>query len=119
MLLVTSTPDLMAYRQFHSIPQAWKSLYSNMNDVKELIPEFFYMPEFLVNMNRFDLGKLQSGGGGSSKKSTVDDVILPRWADNPHDFVRKHRQALECDYVRYGHSLDPCKLNFRVFELSF
>ena len=92
---------MAAYRQFHSIPQAWKSLYSNMNDVKELIPEFFYMPEFLVNMNRFDLGKLQSGGGGSSKKASVDDVILPRWADNPHDFVRKHRQALECDYVRY------------------
>ena len=23
----------------------------NPNDVKELIPEFFYLPEFLVNMN--------------------------------------------------------------------
>ena len=70
-----------------------------MNDVKELIPEFFYMPEFLVNMNRFDLGKLQGGGGSANKKAAVDDVILPRWADNPWDFVRKHRQALECDHV--------------------
>ena len=86
----------VADRQFHSVPQAWKSLYSNMNDVKELIPEFFYMPEFLVNMNRFDLGRLQSGG---AKKTVVDDVILPRWADNPYDFVRKHRQALESDFV--------------------
>ena len=31
---------------------------TNMADVKELIPEFFYLPEFLINENRFDLGKL-------------------------------------------------------------
>lgn len=31
----------------------------NPNDVKELIPEFFYFPEFLKNMNNFDLGHLQ------------------------------------------------------------
>ena len=84
----------VADRQFHSIPQSWKSLYGNMNDVKELIPEFFYMPEFLVNSNHFDLGKLQGG-----KKQVVNDVALPRWAENPYDFVRKHREALESDYV--------------------
>ena len=28
-----------------------------MADVKELIPEFFYLPEFLVNSNNFDLGE--------------------------------------------------------------
>ena len=38
-------------RQFHSIPGTWKSMYNNPNDVKELIPEFFYLPEFLVNSN--------------------------------------------------------------------
>ena len=27
-----------------------------MADVKELIPEFFYLPEFLKNSNNFDLG---------------------------------------------------------------
>ena len=26
------------------------------SDVKELIPEFFYFPEFLVNGNQLDLG---------------------------------------------------------------
>ena len=29
---------------------------NNMADVKELIPEFFYLPEFLTNCNNFDLG---------------------------------------------------------------
>ncbi|XP_060592045.1 neurobeachin-like protein 1, partial [Ruditapes philippinarum] len=49
----------VADRQFHSVPGTWKSMYNNPNDVKELIPEFFYLPEFLVNQNEFDLGKLQ------------------------------------------------------------
>ncbi len=84
----------VADRQFHSIPQTWKSLTSNLNDVKELIPEFFYLPEFLENRNGFDLGRLQGG-----KKQCVDDVILPRWARNPQDFIRKHRLALESDHV--------------------
>jgi len=39
----------VADRQFHSIPAMWQGLMENPNDVKELIPEFFYLPEFLVN----------------------------------------------------------------------
>ena len=46
-------------RLFHSIPDSWKSAsQSNMADIKELIPEFFYMPEFLTNNNHFELGTL-------------------------------------------------------------
>lgn len=40
-----------ADRQFHSIPATWQTLMDNPNDVKELIPEFFYFPEFLENQN--------------------------------------------------------------------
>ena len=47
----------LADRLFHSIREAWWSAAQlNMADVKELIPEFFYLPDFLVNANRFDLG---------------------------------------------------------------
>lgn len=81
-------------RMFHSIEEAWMSASEkNTNDVKELVPEFFYLPEFLVNSNRFDFGKKQSG-------EALNDVVLPAWAcGDPHEFVRKHRQALESDYV--------------------
>lgn len=41
----------VADRQFHNIANSWKVIYENPNDVKELIPEFFYLPEFLDNMN--------------------------------------------------------------------
>ena len=41
-----------ADRQFHNVPATWDSIYSKGADVKELIPEFFYFPDFLVNSNR-------------------------------------------------------------------
>jgi hypothetical protein len=64
------------------------------NDGKELTPEFFYLPEFLVNANGFDLGKLQT----SDRR--LGDVELPAWANNsPDEFIHLHRSALESDYV--------------------
>ena len=49
----------LADRMFHSVGDAWLSASkNNMADVKELIPEFFYLPEFLLNSNNFDLGNI-------------------------------------------------------------
>ncbi|XP_046865023.1 WD repeat and FYVE domain-containing protein 3-like isoform X2 [Xenia sp. Carnegie-2017] len=81
-------------RMFHGMKDAWMSASeTNMADVKELIPEFFYLPEFLVNDNRFDLGQKQNG-------VILGDVLLPPWAKgDPREFIRQHRKALECDYV--------------------
>lgn len=42
-----------ADRQFHNIASSWDSVYSKGGDFKELIPEFFYFPDFLVNSNRY------------------------------------------------------------------
>lgn len=37
-------------RTFHSIRTSWRlSSFESSTDVKELIPEFFFLPEFLVN----------------------------------------------------------------------
>ncbi|XP_066264160.1 neurobeachin-like protein 1 isoform X5 [Branchiostoma lanceolatum] len=82
-----------ADRQFHSIPSTWQSLMDSPNDVKEVIPEFFYLPEFLENSNGFNLGKLQGC------KTAVNNVLLPKWADSPEDFIIKHRKALESEHV--------------------
>ncbi|XP_076854600.1 LOW QUALITY PROTEIN: WD repeat and FYVE domain-containing protein 3 [Brachyhypopomus gauderio] len=84
----------LADRMFHSVREAWLSASKhNMADVKELIPEFFYLPEFFLNSNNFDLGSKQNG-------TKLGDVILPPWAKgDPREFIRVHRQALECDYV--------------------
>ncbi|XP_034753584.1 lysosomal-trafficking regulator isoform X3 [Etheostoma cragini] len=81
-------------RTFHSMNTTWRlSSYESMTDVKELIPEFFYLPEFLVNREGFDFGIRQNG-------ERVNHVNLPPWARNdPRLFILIHRQALESDQV--------------------
>ncbi|KAJ8327939.1 hypothetical protein QVD99_006326 [Batrachochytrium dendrobatidis] len=79
-------------RQFRSLDSCWHSVCTSSSDVKELIPEFFYLPEFLRNENNFDLGATQSG-------ERLNDVVLPPWASTPEEFIRIHREALESEYV--------------------
>lgn len=48
----------VADRMFHSIKNAWESASrENMSDVRELTPEFFYLPEFLTNCNAVEFGE--------------------------------------------------------------
>ena len=84
----------VADRLFHNIGSSWKSASEeNLQDVRELIPEFFYLPDFLTNTNHFDFGTTQKG-------KHVHNVTLPKWAKgDPETFVRINRQALESDYV--------------------
>lgn len=79
-------------RLLKSVEAAWKASTSDPSAVKELIPEMFYCPELLVNMNAVDMGRTQSG-------QPIGDVALPSWAKNPHDFMRQQREALESEYV--------------------
>ena len=79
-------------RLFNSIESTYRGSVSNHNDVKELIPEFFYLPEFLENLNELDLGVSQNG-------KRLGPVQLPPWSPTAHEFVRLNREALESDYV--------------------
>jgi len=80
-------------RLFFDLKESWKSSNTSSSDVKELIPEFFTMPEILQNSNHFPFGKTQ-------KRISVNDVGLPPWAKgSAHEFIRIHRLALESEYV--------------------
>ena len=83
-------------RLFESIGDSWIAASSeNPMDVKELVPEFFYLPEAFYNNNNFIFGRKQTGN-----EAFIDDVILPPWANgDAHTFVRINRQALESPYV--------------------
>lgn len=82
-------------RMFYSIEKAWLSASKdNMTDVRELTPEWYYLPEFLKNSNNFDFGTTQAS------HHRIGDVLLPPWAcGDPEIFIRKHREALESEYV--------------------
>ncbi|XP_021348371.1 neurobeachin-like isoform X5 [Mizuhopecten yessoensis] len=81
-----------ANRTFFSVAQAWKNCQRDTSDVKELIPEHFFLPEMLVNENGFNLGTQDDG-------LEVKDVIMPPWAKSPEDFIRTNRMALESEFV--------------------
>lgn len=57
-------------RLFSSLQQSWDAVISSLTTFKELIPEFFYLPDVLKNVNSYDLGRRQCG-------ELVDDVKLP------------------------------------------
>jgi len=82
-----------ADRLMDSVAGCWNSALKQSCDFKELIPEMYYLPEMFVNINGFDFGSKQTG-------KAVRDIELPPWAHNdPNEFVRIHREALESDYV--------------------
>ena len=78
-------------RIFYSIQNSWESCNNNLNDYRELIPEFFCFPEMFLNKNGFDLGSIDD--------TVISDVILPPWAKDPFEFVYINRKALESEHV--------------------
>ncbi len=88
-----------ADRLFKSVMESWRmsaglgaDAQGGTQDVKELIPEFYYLPELFENTNQLNLGILERDG------SSLDGVELPPWArGSAREFVRKHRMALESE----------------------
>ncbi|KAL7108777.1 hypothetical protein ACP275_06G135100 [Erythranthe tilingii] len=81
-----------ADRMFLDIAATWNGVLEDMSDVKELVPELFYLSEVLTNENSIDFGTTQLG-------AKLGSVRLPPWAENEVDFVHKHRMALESEHV--------------------
>ncbi|XP_030305788.1 neurobeachin isoform X2 [Calypte anna] len=79
-------------RTFSSVARSWRNSQRDTSDVKELIPEFYYLPEMFVNSNGYNLGIRED-------EVAVNDVDLPPWAKKPEDFVRINRMALESEFV--------------------
>ena len=64
-----------------------------MGDVRELVPEFFYLPELFLNINNLDFGiKVDN--------VRVEKVELPGWANNdPYIFVTMMKENLEREEI--------------------
>jgi hypothetical protein len=78
-------------RMFHNIKTTWET--AGVMDMKELIPEFFYLKEFLRNGNNIDFDKRTSG-------EPIADVLLPPWSSSDvRQFIMLHRKALESPFV--------------------
>uniref|UniRef100_A0A8B9FKS4 Lipopolysaccharide-responsive and beige-like anchor protein n=1 Tax=Amazona collaria TaxID=241587 RepID=A0A8B9FKS4_9PSIT len=84
-----------ADRTFSSVSRAWRNSQRDTSDIKELIPEFYYLPEIFVNSNNYNLGVMDDG-------TVVSDVELPPWAKTPEEFVRINRLAVEAQIRSFG-----------------
>ena len=82
-----------ADRLFNSVQQTWEMCNTHSADLKELIPEFFCLPEIFENVNTIDFGLCQDGLRHS-------EVTLPPWAKGSAvEFVKIHKRALESEFV--------------------
>ena len=85
-------------RLFYSIEDTFSNISYQKTDLRELIPEFFYLPEMLININHFYFKD-------NSQKDLVDSVIMPKelFKENPNekgylkvfDFIDLMKKKLE------------------------
>ena len=81
-------------RLFFSMNKTFISASSLKDDVRELIPEFYLMPEIFLNLNNLNLS--QDKISFDNKKYEINDVELPPWCKNTSwKFVAKLRRILE------------------------
>ena len=99
----------VAERLFSSIETTFESATTQKTDVRELIPEFYYLPEMFENINHLNIG---------IKKS---NVALPQWAHNKtYKFVSKLRKVLESDKTQFNYWINlifgSCQLGDKAIE---
>ena len=99
-----------AERLFICIDKTFFSASNEKCDVRELIPEFYFMPELFMNINKLNFGEIEINNylgaityydelfekNNKQRKITVEDVLFPKWCkDNPFLFVTKCRELFE------------------------
>jgi hypothetical protein len=96
----------VADRAFIRLQNSFYSAISEKCDLREILPEFFTLPEMFLNINSLELGKLSSEhliqdyeSYTSDKKNNntlLNDVVMPKWCKkNPYIFIEKYRKILE------------------------
>jgi len=88
------------HRTHNNYDHAWYSIVTDDRGCIELTPEHFNMPEMMLNLNSFSLGKKpETLKDKSTIYHSIDTVYLPQWSFNVFDFVRIMRESLESKYV--------------------
>ncbi|OHS98487.1 hypothetical protein TRFO_35079 [Tritrichomonas foetus] len=75
------------FRLFTSIKNAWNTSLTATADIKEVVPQFFVVPELMTNKSCLPMN------------DQCANVELPNWAKNPRDFTTSLLKFLECNKV--------------------
>ena len=82
-------------RLFNSVANSFDCAMTQKSDLRELIPEFFCLPEMFYNLNNLNLGEVINEK--TKKPVLVNDIDMPPWAGkgDAYMFIKKHREILE------------------------
>ena len=89
-------------RLFFSINSTFNSATTHKTDVRELIPEFFYLPEMFLNINHLNMGSVNEIDEHTNQKVSykIHNVLLPKWANNDaYKFVSIMKEILDSDKI--------------------
>jgi hypothetical protein len=94
-------------RLFFNLKNTFYSSTHEKCDLRELIPEFFSLPEMFENINKLNLGYLQSFEEEINEKYRVENVDLPKWSNNNKNiFIIKMREILENEKLDINNWID-------------
>ena len=92
-------------RMFLSIYRTFESATTLKDDVRELIPEFYTLPEIFQNKNNLNLA--QGKTDVNNQKIVINDVELPPWSDDvPTNFITEKRKILEKNNLKINKWID-------------
>ena len=92
-------------RLFISLLRSFETASTLNDDLRELIPELYTLPEMFLNKNNINLtqGKLNADG----EEVVVNDVDLPPWCNNiSYNFVIEMRKNLEKKELKINKWID-------------
>jgi WD40 repeat protein len=90
---------------FISLNRTFETASTLKDDIRELIPEFYVLPEMFLNINNLNLSqdKLDSEGN----KIVINEVELPPWSNNRNaNFVVEMRKNLEKKDIKINKWID-------------
>ena len=92
-------------RMFLSIQKTFESASSLKDDVRELIPEFYILPEIFLNLNNLNLSQDKKDSEGN--EIIINDVDLPPWSKKKtSNFVAEMRRNLENSELKINKWID-------------
>ena len=110
MIEIQGTGFDCSERLFLCIDKTFLSSSNEKCDVRELIPEFYTIPEMFININKLNFGEVSLNNFTESidylneiiennkgeNKIKVENVIMPNWCKyNPYLFIQLKRELLE------------------------
>ena len=86
-------------RLFINLQNSVTSAITEKGDLREIIPDFFCIPEMFLNINNLNLGEI--------KNKSVENVLMPTWCqNNPYLFIEKYRSLLESNNLNLNPWID-------------